>query len=97
MEGRLIGMVMGTGRNEKNWRQDRENGLWTWWNARGRKIKEGSYKDGQKHGIWAIYDSRGRKMEENQWKNGELSGKSFLWDQRGKKIVLKTYLRKFQN
>ena len=44
---------------EVNFKEGKEDGLWTLWNEKGQKEVEGNWRDGKRSGTWAWWDWNG--------------------------------------
>lgn len=52
-----------------------KDGVWTYFNEKGMKIKVETYKMGVKHGLWQTYSSQtGILLEDKTYDSGELNG-----------------------
>ena len=84
---------------EKNWKDGKKDGKWTYYQRNGQIEKEENYVDGKKDGKWIYYQRNGQiKKEENYkdgleegrytsyWENGQIRLEGKFKD--GKKMVM---------
>ena len=76
-----------TGRKkyEKNYKDGKPDGLWTWWHSNGKKSRVESFKDGIEHGLITIWYENGQKKYEGTYKDGKEDGKWTGWYESGQK------------
>jgi len=62
----------GQKKEEKHYKNDQLDGLWTRWDENGNKTVEIQYKDGKQDGLKTKWYENGKKGSESHWKNGKL-------------------------
>ncbi len=75
----------GNKKSEKNEKNLKKHGLWTWWYENGQKEYEINYKDGAHRGVTSWWYKSGQKRYELKYKDGELHGIKSCWYESGKK------------
>jgi antitoxin component YwqK of YwqJK toxin-antitoxin module len=48
---------------EGEYKDGKEEGLWTFWHDNGQKEKEGVFKDGKEEGLWTEWDENGKRID----------------------------------
>lgn len=66
------------------YKQDREEGLFTYFDEAGRKTEEVTFAKGRRHGSYLQFDEQGRTVDRATYVDGKLSGKRTLWFGDGK-------------
>jgi len=80
----------GQKKSEGTYKDDKKDGLWTWWYDDGTK-REGTYKDGKEDGLWSYWYENGQKWEEVTYKDGKANGLWIEWYENGQKKSIDTY------
>ena len=83
-EGKWVDYYHSTGKKkyEENWKDGKEDGLWTSWYENGQKKGEGIFKDGKLDGLVTQWYKNGQKSGEGTYKDGEwISSKT--WNEDG--------------
>ena len=62
----------GKKRYEGNYKDGKEDGLWTEWYENGQKKQEVTFKDGIPDGLTTWWHWNGTKKLEGTWKDGEI-------------------------
>ena len=75
----------GQKRREVNFKDGKQDGLWTWWNENGQKEEEENWKDGMEDGLWTYWYENGQKREEGNLKDGKSVGLLTKWWKNGQK------------
>jgi len=76
---------------EGNYKDGKEEGLWTEWHKNGQKEWEGNYKDGKEDGLFTMWDENGQKKREENWKDGNREGLWTRWDKEGNVTKTETW------
>ncbi len=63
-------------------KDEKEDGLFTFWHENGQKSEEGTYKDGVEDGKWIGWRENGQKDYEGTLKDGEQIEETY-WDEDG--------------
>src|SRR5688500_18058120 len=69
-------------------KNEKRNGLWTYWYPNGNKWSECEYKEGLKHGRTTVWYENGKKRYEGYYTEDKKSGEWKYWDEAGN--LLKT-------
>jgi antitoxin component YwqK of YwqJK toxin-antitoxin module len=69
---------------EGNWVNDKQEGIWIFFDKTGKKTHEISFKNDQQDGTAIFYNSKGEIIEKSNWNKGKLNGESFEYDDTGK-------------
>ena len=75
----------GQKRREVNFKDGKQDGLWTWWNENGQKEEEENWKDGMEDGLWTKWHWNGQKYKEVTYKDGKKDGLETWWYWNGQK------------
>ncbi|MFQ5410973.1 MAG: toxin-antitoxin system YwqK family antitoxin [Phycisphaerae bacterium] len=59
------------------------HGVWTIWDARGRKRGHQQYLEGRRHGRWFAWHADGRLASRGQYQHGKKTGVWFIWNEAG--------------
>ena len=81
----------GQKKGEGNYKEGKQDGLWTWWDENGKKKREGNYKEGKLDGLWTHWYENGQKKSEGTVKEGKLDGLRTEWDENGHVTKMETY------
>ena len=93
IEGRWKSYFHSNGKKEfdYNFKNGKEDGLFTQWNENGQKRFEGTYKDGKEDGLWTYWNENGQKKSDVTYKDGEFDGLSMDWYENGQKSYETTW------
>jgi antitoxin component YwqK of YwqJK toxin-antitoxin module len=72
-------------------KENKNNGLWTWYYDNGKKNMQGNFKNGKREGVWITWDTEGNKVIECEYSNDKLNGEYILWS-KDEVIYQKTYI-----
>jgi len=61
---------------EGDYKDGKKNGVWTYYNAAGGKMRQETYQDGVWHGKYCRWDDNGCLLSEENWQAGKRHGKS---------------------
>jgi len=75
-----------------NYKNGKEEGLWTEWFENGNKKVEGNYKGGREKGVWTMWYENGQKEREGNYKNGRRNGLWMRWYDDGRTKLASNYL-----
>ena len=67
---------------EGNWKDGKEEGLFTWWYRNEKKLMGRHYKNGKKDGLELFWHENGQKKSEANFKNGKLISDKY-WNRKG--------------
>ena len=71
--------------DEWNYKNGKDDGIFTKWYENGEKEFEGNYKNGKEYGIFTVWYENGEKKSERNWKDGKLDGIWTGWFNNGEK------------
>ena len=74
----------GQKKQEKNYKDDKLDGLWTSWYENWEKKQEKNYKDNERDGLWTNWYENGQKAGEESYKDGKLMS-AVRWKSNGEK------------
>ena len=69
--------------SEIHYKNDKRDGLWTYWDENGKKEIEGHHKNGELDGLETWWHENGQKMSEGHFKNGKKDGLWTEWHENG--------------
>jgi len=75
----------GQKKHEGNWKDGKQDGLWTEWHENGQKQSETNYKDGKQDGLWLGWHENGQKAYEANFKDGEKVSAKY-WISKGEPV-----------
>jgi len=92
-EGKWVSYYHSTGKKsfEYNFKNGKEDGLFTYWGEYGQKMGEGNYKDGKKDGLCTRWYKNGQKWTEATYKDGKVDGLYSEWYINGQKRMRETF------
>jgi len=61
-------------------KENKNNGIWTWYYDNGVKNMEGNFINGKREGKWITWDTVGNKIIECEYINDQLNGEYILWN-----------------
>ena len=70
---------------EGNYKDGKEDGLWTEWHKNGQKQSESNWKEGKEDGLEVWWHENGQKKSEVNYKDGEFEGITTQWHENGQK------------
>ena len=70
---------------EGNFKDGKEEGLFTSWHDNGQKKNEGKFKDGKKEGLITTWRYNGQKESEENFKDGRLTFSKY-WNSKGEEV-----------
>ncbi|MCK9395292.1 MAG: hypothetical protein M0Q44_06860 [Methylobacter sp.] len=73
-------------RREINFKDDKQDGLYTEWQDNGKKEWEVNYKDDELHGLITSWDEDGKRNSEVNYKEGKRHGLAIFWDDEEKEF-----------
>ena len=76
---------------EGNFKDGKQDGLWTGWYENGQKRQQINYKDGKSEGLYIEWDKNGQKKFEANYKDGKLNGTWTEWNKDGTEEYRITY------
>ena len=76
---------------ETNYKNGKQDGLWTGWHENGQKESELNFRNGKKDGLWTEWYKNGQKKSEINFKNEMKNGLSTGWDKEGSVTKTETY------
>ncbi len=59
----------GQTREEGEYKDGKQEGLWTYWDENGQKTGEGEYKDGKREGLGTYWHANGQKSAEVEYRD----------------------------
>ena len=73
---------------EANYKDGKEDGLWTQWHENGQKQREVNFKDGKEDGLAVMWHKNGQKGAECNWKDGKsIKGSVKFWNSKGQSVA----------
>ena len=69
----------------------KQDGLFTVWDENGQKMAETIHKDGELDGLWTSWHENGQKRGEGTYKDGKRNGPATSWHENGQKDREGTY------
>lgn len=75
----------GQKKSETNYKNGKQNGLFTSWYENGKKKSETTYMDAEVNGLFTWWYENGQKMSETDYINGKANGVTIEWDENGQK------------
>ncbi len=70
---------------EGNWKDGKEEGLFTWWYRNEKKLMGRHYKNGKKDGLELFWHENGQKKSEGKFKDGKKISVKF-WNSKGEPV-----------
>ena len=75
---------------EWNYKNGKQDGLFVWWNEKGKKVEEENYINGKQDGLDVHWHNNGQKSYEANYKDGKLvEGSEKFWNNKGDSVDIK--------
>ena len=75
---------------EWNYKDGKQDGLFVWWNEKGKKVEEENYINGKQDGLDVHWHNNGQKSYEANYKDGKLiEGSEKFWTNKGDSVDIK--------
>ena len=72
---------------EWNYKDGKQDGLFVWWNEKGKKVEEENYINGKQDGLDVHWHNNGQKSYEANYKDGKLvEGSEKFWTNKGDSV-----------
>jgi len=71
---------------EGGYKDNRRDGLWTYYYENGNKWSESYYDNGENHGASTTWFENGKKRYEGTYTHGKKTGKWTFWDESGNMV-----------
>ena len=81
----------GQKKEEINFKNGMNHGLWTEWYENGHKKSEENYLEGKEDGLETEWYENGQKSFQTNYKNGKEDGLFTYWDENGNKELVINY------